>query len=545
MAGENRDKKDFDVVVNSPASSLAEIDLSDLDDDLKKNPFLDPKIADYYRLLYEQRRYECRAHFDPYYVWDEDEEKKLIRKLDYKVTFLACLMFAALQLDRYNLKTVTADNFLDDLNMDTDDYNTGNIIFTTCFLSAELPSQLISKKIGPDRWIPIEIISWSIVALFQCFLSGKKSFFATRAILGLLLGGFIPDTILWLSYFYKSAELTIRLSYFWVTYSITNIVAGFLAYGILRMRGIGGMAGWRWCFLLEGLLTLLIGIYAAFAMVPSAVQTKTLITPNGWFTEREEKIVVNRVLRDDPSKGEMNNRQGITLKMLLKSFFDYDLWPIYILGFIAYIPVNTLSSYLSLVCRSLGFSTFNTTLMTIPYNVLHIITLLIITKISEVLNERTYVCLVQPIYTVPLVAVLAFWGGAMIEKWPTWIIATVTLGNPYIHAILVSWCSRNSNSVRLRTVSASLYNMFVQAGSIVASKLYVEKDKPLYRVGNRKLFGFAVAMFPMLLLIKLYYLYKNNQREKVWNSFNEEEKLEYLEKNRDKGNKMINFRFVH
>jgi hypothetical protein len=82
-----------------------------------------------------------------------------------------------------------SDNMLGDLGMNTNDYNTGQTIFFLCFLFAELPSQLISKKLGPDRWIPIQMFSWSLIAACQAFLKSKGGYYACRALLGLFEGG--------------------------------------------------------------------------------------------------------------------------------------------------------------------------------------------------------------------------------------------------------------------------------------------------------------------------------------------------------------------
>jgi len=81
-------------------------------------------------------------------------------------------------------------------------------------------------------------------------------------------------------------------------------------------------------FLVEGLITLTVGVSAIFLMPSSAVATKTWFRPKGWFTDREVGIVVNRVLRDDPGKGDMHNREGITPKSLAKSLADYHMWPV-------------------------------------------------------------------------------------------------------------------------------------------------------------------------------------------------------------------------
>lgn len=136
-----------------------------------------------------------------------------------------------------------------------------------------------------------------------------------------------------MSYWYTGAELPIRLAFFWVSYQATSIVSAFLAYGILHLRGYDGLEGWRWLFALEGTLTGVIGIITYFYLPPSPYQTASRFRgKNGWFSEREEKIMANRILRDDPSKGTMHNRQGLSLKMLWECLKDYHMWPIYLLG---------------------------------------------------------------------------------------------------------------------------------------------------------------------------------------------------------------------
>ena len=98
--------------------------------------------------------------------------------------------------------------------------------------------------------------------------------------------------------------------------------------------------------------------------------------------------------------------------------------------------------------RQLGFSTFNTNLLTIPQAVLHIILLLAITWFSEKVNDRAFVALIAPFYALPLIAIIRWWPGAGKNIWATYILNTLYVGQPYIHAICVSWVSRNSNHVR-------------------------------------------------------------------------------------------------
>ncbi|KAK1756621.1 major facilitator superfamily domain-containing protein [Echria macrotheca] len=511
----------------------------------EKNPFADPATAERWRQVYEKSQYECRHVYDPTLVWTEEEERRLVRKLDWRVCLWACVMFFALQVDRGNLAQAVSDNMLDDLGLTTNDYNDGNSIFRLSFLLAELPSQLVSKKIGPDRWIPMQIVLWSIVAVAQCALTGRTSFLCTRSLLGLLEGGFIPDIVLWLSYFYTSRELPIRLSYFWTSLSVTGIITSLLAFALLHLRGINGWGGWRWLFLVEGLITLIVGVASFFLMPASAVQTKTWFRPNGWFTDREVSIAVNRVLRDDPSKGDMHNRQAITPRRLWEALKDYDLWPLYLIGLIEFIPSTPPTQYITLTLRNLGFSPFTTNLLTIPYNVFHIINLILLTRLSEKLNERAFVALLQPIWTLPCLIALRWWPGVIVDKWGTYALVTVLTSYPYAHAILVGWTSRNSNNVGVRSVSAALYNMSVQAGSITAAYVYQDYDKPLYKNGNQNLVIVNVIVIFAFLFAKFYYQWRNRRRDVIWNAMTEEERAEYVRNTTLTGSRRLDFRFAH
>ena len=102
---------------------------------------------------------------------------------------------------------------------------------------------------------------WSIITMVQFFLNGRNSFLICRALLGFAQGGFIPDLILYLSCmfitltfrspansqsdFYTKNELPLRLTLFWISMHLCTILGSFLAFGVLRMRGILGRAGWR------------------------------------------------------------------------------------------------------------------------------------------------------------------------------------------------------------------------------------------------------------------------------------------------------------
>jgi hypothetical protein len=126
---------------------------------------------------------------------------------------------------------------------------------------------------------------------------------------------------------------------------------------------------------------------------------------------------------------------------------------------------------------------------------------------------------------------------ASTSAWGKWILSTLLVGHPYVHAILVAITSRNAGTVRTRTVASALYNMCVQASNIIAQNIYRDDDKPMYRRGNKVLLGICAYNFVLFIGAKLYYVNVNKKREKIWGAMSKDEKEQYLETTTDKGNK--------
>ncbi len=131
-----------------------------------------------------------------------------------------------------------------------------------------------------------------------------------------------------------------------------------------------------------------------------------------------------------------------------------------------------------------------------------------------------------------------------------------------LDAILVGWTSKNSNNVGARSVSAALYNvrkkhpsrecqaltayqMCVQLGSVISAYIYVDSDSPLYRRGNTVLVIINIMVIAVFVLTKVYYVWRNKQRERVWNAMTHDEQNDYVKNTRVSGSRRLDFRFAH
>jgi MFS family permease len=203
------------------------------------------------------------------------------------------------------------DFFFQDVNITQSQFNVGQQLLSAGIVLLELPSNIILYRIGPSVWISGQIFVWGLVALFQAFQKGFGSFLATRLLLGLCESGFIPAGLFTITLWYKKEETSKRFAWFFIGNMLAQAASGLVAYGILQMRGVGGLAGWQWLFILEGLFTILVAIVFATLFPGHPGNPKSLLGIS-CFTEEELHILRTRMLLDDPNNERTNNH--ITLK---------------------------------------------------------------------------------------------------------------------------------------------------------------------------------------------------------------------------------------
>jgi hypothetical protein len=378
-------------------------------------------------------------------------------------------------------------------------------------------------------------------------MTSRAAFYVTRALIGACEGGFIPGTILFATYFYKTGELSVRLSFFWSTLNVARIISSLLAAGILQMRGVHGHTGWFWLFLIEGLLTFVIGLISFFYLPQSPTHTKSVLCPRSWYTEREEVIMINRLLRDDPSKGLTHIHDRATLTDILNAWSDKSMWGLYLIGLVAYIPQSPVQAYLSLTLKRLGFSTFDANMLSIPSAALQIILMLALSKSSDFFKERTFHCFIGELWSLPLLAALLALP-AHGYNWGRFAITTMISGYPYFHPIVSSWISENTFDVKKRAITAATYNVIVQVGSVISSQIYRADDSPYYYRGNKVLISICVLSLVVFVAQREFLRYLNRQKERKWSAMSAEEKVLYQsdqEAREKEGNKRLDFRFKY
>ena len=174
------------------------------------------------------------------------------------IPFLFAL-YVVSYLDRVNVG-FAALHMNADLGLGPEIFGLGAGIFFLGYFLFEVPSNLLMLRFGARLWIGRIMISWGLVSCAMALTGGVTSFLVLRFLLGLAEAGFFPGMILYLSQWFPAAERARAVALFMTATALAGVVGGPISGALLRMHGLGGVAGWQWLFVLEGLPAVVLGI---------------------------------------------------------------------------------------------------------------------------------------------------------------------------------------------------------------------------------------------------------------------------------------------
>ncbi|RSM15290.1 hypothetical protein CEP52_000799 [Fusarium oligoseptatum] len=387
--------------------------------------------------------------------WTEEEEKRLVRKIDQTVMPLLILGFFALQLDRGNIGNALTDFFFEDVGITQNQFNVGQQLLSLGIVLLEIPSNVILYRLGPSKWIGSQILAWGLVATFQAFQKGLAAFLSTRLLLGLCEAGFIPAGLYTITRWYKKDETSKRFSWYFLGNMIASASSGLIAYGILHMRGIAGLAGWQWLFILEGIFTILTGLIF-LSLFPDSTYNPVSLFKIRLFTEDEARILTKRILLDDPSK--IHVKPQITKQEFKNVLTNWKLIPHVILTIAGLAPASTMGSYS-----------------------------------PTLIGDRLLIKSTDG------------------HKRFALLTCTLSFGWQW-HPLNGSWMALNAGTAGERSITMAILIMSANASGIIGSQLFQQKDAPLYETGWAVIVAVVSVGLVASVVANLQYYFLNGRR---------------------------------
>ena len=178
------------------------------------------------------------------------------------VPFLLLLYVLAF-LDRVNVGFAKVA-MMADTGLSGAAYALGAGLFFVGYAVFEVPSNLILHRVGARRWLSRIMVSWGLVSAAMMFATTKPAFYALRLLLGVAEAGFFPGVILYLTYWFPAHERGRIMGMFYFGAPLAFIVGGPVSGLLMELNGALGLRGWQWMFLVEGLLAVIVGVWAFY-----------------------------------------------------------------------------------------------------------------------------------------------------------------------------------------------------------------------------------------------------------------------------------------
>ncbi|KAG6361946.1 hypothetical protein INS49_010175 [Diaporthe citri] len=411
---------------------------------------------------------------DFYEAFTPQKRSRLNRKIDIRMLPLLALLYLVSSLDRANIGNAKIEGLATDLNL------------------SDIPSNIILKQIKRPSWfLGASAITFGFIMAMHGVVQSFTGLALCRFLLGVFEAGFFPAATYLASAYYLPRELSLRIGAFYCTGAISGAFAGLLAAAITQMDGVGGYEGWRWIFIIEGLMTIVIGIITVFFLIDLPSSSTRWLSPDELrFLEVQRKLKQGGLNADgsDVEGGELGF-QWYQLRMVLTNWKNCLLalcLACHAVGFYG-VKFN-----LPTLTKSMGFTSTNAQLLSVPPYILAAITCVLIPHLSDRYGARA--AFIIPCFfamALGFAVVMSFEGdlhGSHVA--PAYVMMCVAIMGLFSACpMLLTWGTNNTAPAGRRAMISSMLTSVANFGGIAGSFMFLDREAPVYHTG----YGLAVA----------------------------------------------------
>lgn len=291
-----------------------------------------------------------------------DPLASLYRRVSWRLMPFLFLCYVAAYLDRVNVGFAKLQ-MLSDLRFSDTVYGIGAGIFFVGYFLFEVPSNLLMTRTGARIWIARIMISWGVISSAMMFTNSVASFYVLRFLLGAAEAGFFPGIILYLTYWYPAHRRARMVAVFMSGVAVAGVVGGPLSGWIMKtFAGLHGLSGWQWLFLLEGVPSVLLGVWTLFYLDDGIRSAK-------WLGEDDKQKLEQAIAADGKQQQHMP---------LAEMFSNGKVWLLALVYFLFVMGLYGVSFWLPQLVKNSGIDdVFTIGLLTaIPYFVAAVVMVL-------------------------------------------------------------------------------------------------------------------------------------------------------------------------
>ncbi|KAH8879027.1 MFS general substrate transporter [Thozetella sp. PMI_491] len=463
-------------------------------------------------------------------------DRKLVWKLDLILIPWLCLLYLLAFLDRTNASPLSPGpgpignakiaSLARDVPMDTTHYNLTLTIFFISYAIFEALANVLLKRFRPSIFLPITMALWGCCMVGMAFVHNWSGLMAARFFLGVTEAGLFPGVNFYISAWYRRKEFAVRAAVFFSAAALSGSFGGLLAAAIQKMDGIGGLAGWRWIFLLEGLATVVIGL-ASFWMVHD-------FPAEAKFLSDEDRNRVLRRLRLD--KQASAHHEDFSLAYVRQALQDWKTYMAMLIYMGPLMPLYSFSLFLPTIISNLSFTTPTSTirnqLLTVPPYAVATVATVAVGFLSDRHQQRgIYIMGLAPIAIAGFIMLIAS-TDAHVQY------AGTFLGAIGIYAsipVTIAWVANNIEGVYKRGIILGVMIGWGNINGIVSSNMWY--DAPRFIAGHATIIAYLslcslVGSIVFYLLLARENKARREGKRDIWVEGKNESQIELLGDNR-------------